>query len=428
VPLNYRLTGHEMAYQIDNSDTCLLIFEEQFLEVVRSFQQEHANDFQTICAGESNVDQNINYEDFLNEFEGVEPLVSVNDDDPAFIMYTSGTTGKPKGAVLTHKSLLFNAMASTLEVPGVSVERCLCTIPLFHGAAISTLLKILLIGSTFIVREKFDPEDTLRNIENEKITYLLLVPAMWFQLLEHPKIDKYDTSSLKRALTGASVMPANVKTKILEHFRNAKLTDSFGQTEMGPVTTILKPADLLTKTGSVGKPFFALEARIVDKDDNDVPPGEVGEIIYRGPTTMKEYYKNPEATAEAMRGGWFHSGDLVRADEEGFIYVVDRSKDMIISGGENIYAMEVEETLVSHPGVAEAAVIGVPDPKWEEAVKAIVVLKKDQIVSEAEIIEYCKQNLASYKKPKTVEFIKELPRNATGKVLKFALRDQFKTG
>jgi fatty-acyl-CoA synthase len=285
---------------------------------------------------------------------------------------------------------------------------------------------MLLVGGTAIITDRFVPDDILQSIEKEKITYLLLVPAMWILLLESPNINNFDTSSLKRVLTGASVMPIAIKKKILQHFPNARLSDSFGQTEMSPTTTILKPVDVIRKQGSVGKPVITIEARIVDENDNDVPQGEVGEIVYRGPTTMKEYYRDPEATAEVMRNGWFHSGDLVQADEEGYIYVVDRSKDMIISGGENIYAVEVEDVLYAHPAIMEASVIGVPDPVWEEAVKAIVVLKQGQQASEAEIIEHCKHNLAGYKKPKSIEFVDEIPKTATGKVQKFKLREKYK--
>ncbi|MEN8243469.1 MAG: long-chain fatty acid--CoA ligase [Thermodesulfobacteriota bacterium] len=427
VPLNFRLAGPEIAYQIDNSDACLLIFGQSFLDLVHSVSDQFANIEAQICVGGSEDEKTRNYEDFLSSFESSEPLVPIEDDDPAFILYTSGTTGKPKGAVMTHKNLLLNALITTLEIPGTPYERCLCSVPLFHAGGLSTFLKILLVGGTFIITDQFDPVETLDLIEREQVSYLLLVPAMWIQLLETPEIVDYDTSSLKRALTAASIMPVSVKSKILEYFPNARLSDSFGQTEMGPVATTLKPEDVLRKKGSVGRPCITVETRIVDTHDNDVPQGQVGEIIYRGPTVMKEYYKNPQATTEAMRNGWFHSGDLVKADEEGFIYVVDRLKDIIISGGENIYAVEVEETLYSHPAVLEAAVIGVPDPKWEEAVKAIVVLKEGYQATEPEIIEHCRQNLASYKKPKSVVFVDSLPKNATGKVLKFKLREQYKT-
>jgi acyl-CoA synthetase (AMP-forming)/AMP-acid ligase II len=425
VPLNFRLAGPEIVYQVNNSDSSILIYGLEFHDLLNSIRGQMTHVESYICIDDTGDENTIGYEKLLNASGSDEPMLPVNDDDPAFIMYTSGTTGRPKGAVLTHKSMLLNALLSTLEVPGSPNERCLCTAPLFHVAALSTYLKMLLVGGAVIIRDHFDPEDTLQQIEKEGITYLFLVPTMWISLLDNPNLGNYETSSLRRALTGASVMPIEVKLKILETFPNIRVTDSFGQTEMGPVTTVLKPKDVVRKPGSVGQPYFLIETRIVDKDGNDVPQGQVGEIIYRGPTTMKEYYKNPEATTEAMRDGWFHSGDLVRADEEGFIHVVDRSKDMIISGGENIYAMEVEATLCRHPAVREAAVIGVPDPKWGEAVTAVVVVREGFEATGGEIIEHCRQNLASYKKPKSVEFVDALPRNATGKVLKFRLKERF---
>jgi len=425
VPLNFRLVGRELVYQICNSDSIVLIFGEQYQETVNSIKDELPEIKEYISAGNSDISGFLNYEDFLASHDQSEPLVPVSEDDPAFIMYTSGTTGKPKGAVLTHKNVILSALITSIEAPGSPVEHMLCITPIFHVAAAGSLIKMLLAGGSTIIHDQFDPDEVLETIEKEKITYMFLVPAMWIMLLENDKINSIDKSSLQRALTGASVMPGTIKKKIMENFPNARLSDSFGQTEMSPVAVILRPEDFFRKQGSVGRPVMTIEARIVDENDNDVPQGEVGEIIYRGPTTMKEYYKNPKATAEAMRNGWFHSGDLVRADEEGFIYVVDRSKDMIISGGENIYAVEVEEVLYSHPAVLEAAVIGVPDPKWEEAVTAVLVLREGFQTTEEEIIEHCKQNLASYKKPKSVEFLDDLPKNATGKVQKFKLREKY---
>jgi acyl-CoA synthetase (AMP-forming)/AMP-acid ligase II len=229
-----------------------------------------------------------------------------------------------------------------------------------------------------------------------------------------------------RCTTGGAICPLELKKRILDVFPNAEIFESFGQTEMSPSTTSLLPEDALRKIASVGKPVMTLRVRVVDDEMNDVPIGEVGEIIYQGPTMLKEYYKQPEATQEAMRGGWFHSGDLVRMDEEGFVYIVDRKKDMIISGGENIYPAEIEEVLYTHPDILEAAVIGVPDPEWGESVKACVVLKQGRLLTQEQVIDYIRNSLASYKKPRFVEFLEALPRNAAGKVVKTTLREQQK--
>ena len=218
------------------------------------------------------------------------------------------------------------------------------------------------------------------------------------------------------------IYPNKIKKRILQVFKNATILEAFGQTEMSPSTTYLAGEDALRKTESVGKPSINVRVRIVDNEMNDVPVGEVGEIVYQGPTTMKEYYKNEEATEEAFKGGWFHSGDLVRMDEEGYIYVVDRKKDLIISGGENIYPKELEDVLYSHPDILEAAVVGIPDPKWGETVKAYIVLKSGRQMTEEQVIQFCQSSIASYKKPRTIEFMESLPRNAAGKVLKMVLR------
>jgi acyl-CoA synthetase (AMP-forming)/AMP-acid ligase II len=238
-------------------------------------------------------------------------------------------------------------------------------------------------------------------------------------------LSRYDTSSLKIFVSGAAILPSETRRRIDEAFGGLKLFDVFGQTEMSPVTTMLKPDDAGRKTASVGRPVVNVEVRVVDDEDNDVPRGEVGEIVYRGPTTMKEYYRNSEATEETLKNGWFHSGDLVRQDEEGFVYVVGRKKDMIISGGENIYSAEIEDALFEHPGVLEAAVIGVYDEVWGESVMAVVVPMQGEELTEAEIIDWCGERLAGYKKPRRVDFIDELPKNAAMKVLKYELREKY---
>jgi acyl-CoA synthetase (AMP-forming)/AMP-acid ligase II len=263
-------------------------------------------------------------------------------------------------------------------------------------------------------------------IEREKVSVISGAPAMYHLLLAFPDVERYDTRSVTKCTAGASILPDETKERLLKLFPNAKgVYDVYGCTEASPNITILKAKDSLRKQACVGPPLPFLEVRIVDDEDRDVPQGEVGELICRGPNVMKGYYKDPEATREVLIGGWLHTGDLARLDEEGFVYIVDRKKDVIVSGGENIYPREIEEVLYHHPKIQDVAVIGVPNSLWGESVKAIVVLKKGETMEEKEVIEYCKNHLASYKKPQSVEFVEALPRNPSGKVLKTELRDRY---
>jgi acyl-CoA synthetase (AMP-forming)/AMP-acid ligase II len=244
-------------------------------------------------------------------------------------------------------------------------------------------------------------------------------------LLLLPGPDKYDVSSLKMWISGAAILPTQTRSAMMERFPHLMVYDCFGQTETSALVCISRPSEGERKAASVGRPLPLIQVRVVDEQDRDVPIGEVGEAVYQGPNIMKEYYGNPESTAQAMRNGWFHSGDMVRQDEEGYIYIVDRKTDMIISGGENIYPAEVEEVLYQHPKILEAAVIGVHDEQWGEAVKAVVVPRPGESLTEREVIDFCKQRLASYKKPKSVDFTDALPRNPTMKVLKTVLRERY---
>jgi acyl-CoA synthetase (AMP-forming)/AMP-acid ligase II len=428
VPLNFRLISGEILYQLRNSDSRALLFGEEFIPVVEEVHRE-APDLDYFCTGGNVPDFATAYDALISEGDVFYPDVAVYDDDPAFIMYTSGTTGKPKGAVLTHKNQMMNAINCLFELakelPWQDHERVQFVAPLFHEAALALALVTLYVNGTVFILRFFEPEKVLQQIEEEAITITFMPPVMSTFVLNTVDVGKYDTSSLHIMLSGAAILPTETRRQLNEAFPNVNLFDVFGQTEMSPVTTMLKPSQAEGRTASVGQAVTNVEIRVVDDDNRDVPQGEVGEIVYRGPTVMKEYYKNPEATAETLRGGWFHSGDMVRMDDEGFVYVVDRKKDVIISGGENIYPAEIEDVLYEHPKVLEAAVIGVFDETWGEAVMAIVVTKPGEEMTKEEVKDWCARNLAGYKKPKHVKFAEALPRNAAMKVVKGELRNQY---
>ncbi len=426
VPVNFRLVGSEIAYVVDNSDSVALVFDQSFEKVIDSVKDQMPQLKHFIeVPGPIEVPYALSFNELLSGGSEEEPYVMVSDNEPAVIMYTAGTTGKPKGAVLTHKNLVITALCALIERYQYSEKIYLNVAPLFHTAAFVGALRTIIRGGTVVIHRQYDPLDVLETIEKEKVSYTTMVPAMWKTLLEVPNLEAYDLSSLKVITTGGAPMSLDMKNKVLKLLPGVKLHDQFGQTEMSPTTTTLKPEDNLRKTDSVGKPIVGVEARVVDEEDNDVPVGQVGEIIYRGPGMLQGYYNDPDATKKAIVDGWFHSGDLVRMDEEGFVYVVGRKKDMIISGGENVYPAEVEEVLLRHEKILETAVIGIPSEKWGESVHAVVCPKAGETIIPEEIINYCATNMAGYKKPKSVAIMESLPRNAAGKVLKFKLRETY---
>ncbi|MEH7112494.1 long-chain fatty acid--CoA ligase [Neobacillus niacini] len=426
VPINFRLVAEEFVYIINNSDTKILFIEKEYEETIQSIRHKLPNVEQIVVIGEDKSQNMISYEDIFQIKTIFKPVGDfLTDEDDCMICYTSGTTGFPKGAVLSHKNLILNALNMLTDMRWKGYKHLMVT-PLFHIAGIGYILLICLRGGTGYLHREFKPMDVLQVISQEKIEVVFLVPAMWNTITQIRNIHEFDRSSITACLLGAASSPIELKKRILHYFPNGGIHDAFGQTEMSPTTTVLSPEDALLKPDSVGKSVANVEIRVVDENMNDVPVGEIGEAIYRGPTLMKEYYKNPEETEEALKGGWFHSGDLIRMDDEGFVYVVGRKKDMIISGGENIYPAELESVLYKHEAIYEAAVIGVPDDQWGESVKAYVVLREGYLLTEEEVIQYCKKHLASYKKPKFVEFLDELPRNASGKILKRVLREEAK--
>jgi acyl-CoA synthetase (AMP-forming)/AMP-acid ligase II len=435
VPLNYRFVGRELAYLINNSEANTVIVEREFLDVMRSIRPEIKGVKNFICLDEPQPDM-MYYEELLSKYPPDEPTVEVDEEDLMVLFYTSGTTGVPKGAMHTHKSLITNARITAPLFHLTPDDIVLCVMPFFHvGGSVFYLFPSFYTGCTTAMLSKFDAKLTLETIERERVTNVHPVPTMIVTMLEYPDFHKYDISSLRTILYAASPMPVAALKKGIKLFGENIFLQAFGQSESGAIT-ILKKEDHKVEGSeeelkvllSAGKPFPGIEVRIADDQDNEAPPGEVGEIIVRSEVIMKGYWKMPEETAETLRGGWLHTGDMGRWDENGYLYIVDRKKDMIISGAENIYPREVEEVLYAHPAVLEAAVVGVPDEKWGESVKAVLALKQGMMATEEEIIEHCKQRLASYKKPKSVEFWDSLPKNPAGKIMKKEIRERYWKG
>jgi acyl-CoA synthetase (AMP-forming)/AMP-acid ligase II len=329
--------------------------------------------------------------------------------------------------MLSHQNLVVNTTNWLYEVGARPDDVWLSGLPLFHIGGLNGILPFLHLGALAVIEPSggFDPAQSIARLARDHVSMCFFVPTQWQEICAHPAVATVDRERLRKAMWGASQAPLPTLELLAATFPSVEIVNAFGQTEMSSNTCFLRGEDAIRKMGSVGRPALGVEARIVDERGEDVPRGEIGEIVYRGPTVMQGYHRKPEATAEAFAGGWFHSGDLVREDEEGFIYVVDRLKDMLISGGENVYPAEVERALIEHPAVAEVAVVGVPHSRWVETPLAVVVPAPDAEVSEEELIEHCRERLAGYKKPSAVVFVDILPRNAAGKVLKRELRDLY---
>jgi fatty-acyl-CoA synthase/long-chain acyl-CoA synthetase len=433
VPVNFRLVPDEVAYLLTDSGAIALVVDSALADVAAKAREQAPDVGTALVIGGANAGPDSEDFDEALAAAGTEPLdVVVDENEPAFIMYTSGTTGRPKGAVLTHRNLLMHVFSQVTHLGWNPDDRVAAPgAPLFHIAGLAGGLPPLLLGGTNVIMKSggFDPVATLDLIERERISSIFLVPAMWAALVAVPDIAGRDLAHLRRISWGAAPASTTLLRTMLDTFPQAEMVTAFGQTECSPVTCFLRGEDSLRKIGSVGTPMLNVEVRVVDEAMNDVPRGEVGEIVYRSPMVMKEYWNKPEETAEAFAGGWFHSGDLVREDEDGYFFVVDRKKDMIISGGENIYCAEVENVLAAHPKVGEVALIGVPDSRYGEAPLAVIAPRDaaDPPTAE-ELSAWCREKLARYKNPREYSFVGALPRNPSGKVLKTSLRQEHSAG
>ena len=425
VPVNFRLTPPELAYLVENCGAAVLITE-PMLAPVAAAVHEITPLHHLIVAEAPTSDTVLGYEDLVAEEGEAAPPVDIGPDDPSLIMYTSGTTGHPKGAVLSHSNLAGQVMTAIYtNPPHIGHDMGFIGVPLFHIAGIGNVLPALTLGAPFVIYPlgAFNPGELLDVLEAEKVTGIFLVPAQW-QAVCAEQQGRPRQLSLKTLSWGAAPASETLLRQMNETFPGCSIVAAFGQTEMSPVTAMLLGEDAVRKIGSVGKVVPTVAARIVDENNNDVPVGEVGEIVYRAPTLMAGYWNNPTATAEAFAGGWFHSGDLVRSDDEGYIWVVDRKKDMIISGGENVYCAEVENVLAAHPAIVEVAVIGRADDRWGEVPVAVAAVREAGLQL-ADLTEFLNDRLARYKHPKALEIVDALPRNPAGKVVKTELRVRF---
>jgi fatty-acyl-CoA synthase len=426
LPLNFRLAADEFRYILDHAGAKAIVTEPEFASVISSIRAEVPSLKHSLLLGGRAPEGWLDYEALLSSRGGSRPPhAEVGLDDLHRLMYTSGTTARPKGVMLTYGNLYWKNIAHILTFELTRHDRSLVVGPLYHvGGMDLPGTGTLYAGGSLVILRKFDPVDVLRAIHEEEVTNLWLSPAMTIMLFNEPTFEHYDVSSIRVIIDGGEKMPVALIEKFKEKFPHAWFADAYGLTETVSADTVLAKDRMLDKIGSVGRPVPHLHVRVVDESGRDAPPDELGEICLRGPKVFKGYWKNPEATAQAIVDGWFHTGDIGMLDRDGYLYILDRKKDMIISGGENIASPEVERVIYELPAVLETAVVGVPHPKWLEVPKAFVVLKPGEALTGEEVIAHCAAKLAKFKVPKEVEFIEALPRNPSGKVLKRELRSR----
>ncbi len=418
VPVNYRLTPREISYILADSSPALLIHQRQYDETVaaleagsrpeRVLQFDGPNSYLSRLADAS--------------LPAAPVPMGARFEDPCMILYTSGTSGAPKGALITHGMLFWNSVNTTLRLNLVQTDVTLTYTPLFHTGGWNVLTTPFLHrGAKLVFLKKFDADRVLRLCDDEGVTILFGLPTIMDMLARSPEFERVSLETVRYAIVGGEPMSLGLIRTWQD--RGIPIRQGYGLTEFGPNVFSLQEEHAERKIGSIGFPNFYIDARVVDDDGRDLPPGEVGELVLRGPVCTPGYWNNPEATAATIVGGWFHTGDLVRRDEEGFFYVVDRKKDMYKSGGENVYPAEVEQLLRTHPKIRDAAVVGVPDAKWGEVGRAFLVLEAGESATQEEILGFCQGQLARFKTPRQVTFVEEFPRGDSGKVLKRTLKE-----
>ncbi|MFH0788013.1 MAG: AMP-binding protein [Pseudomonadota bacterium] len=423
VTLNFWLRPEELVVLFNHSDALFIFLGEPFQEAFSSIegQLKKLRPQGVVVIGQSGNPRWISYEKFISFRSDKEPDVSVSWDAPYWMLYTSGTTGNPKGVLRSHRRTVLCSWYALLEFNLWRKDIFLTISPFFHGVTFFPLM-VLMIGGTVFVAGEFNAENILEIIEKEKITASFMVPTMLDMLINSPRLKETCFDALRCLVTGGASLPTPIKEDIMKRI-GPVLYEFYGAGESGYLT-VLPPQDQLRKIRCCGQPCFGAELEVRDKKGRPLPPGQVGKLFSKCAGRFDEYYKDPGKTAEALHGEWFTAGDLGMKDEENYYYIVDRETDMIISGGENIYPREIEDILKSHPVVAECAVFGIPDKRWGEAVKAMVVIKSGVSASAEELIAYCSQHLAGYKRPKEISFVEDFPRTSTGKIMKKKIRDE----
>jgi fatty-acyl-CoA synthase len=428
-PLNFMLKSDEVEYIINHSEPVFFLVEDSLTSSVEPVKDKLASVKHFYCINLSGKQPAEGWLDFdtlyADNISADEPEAEIHADDPATLLYTSGTEASPKGVLNSHLNYYIDILSSLFDLRIREDGRIITGIPLYHVAAMYLFTAIIAVGATTVMEYVPDPKEILDLTQSEKITHWVWPPALYTGLPMMPGFDGYDLNSLQQCIVFGSLAPPSVLEKWKKLLPETGFMNYYGQTEMSPLGTSLRPEDFDRKTTSIGKAHMPLQVKVVDHNDNEVPTGTEGELVARGPAVMLGYYKDEEKTAQTFRNGWHHTGDLVRMDEEGFVYFVDRIKDVIKTGGENVASQEVETMLFKCPGVIDAAVIGLPHEYWSEIVTAVVVPAPGQEISEESVIKFCKQNLAGYKVPKKVIIVKELPRNPSGKIIKKKLRDMY---
>jgi len=423
LPILFVLKEEECRFILEDSGAVAVITDTVLADKMLAASEGLDGVRQIIVVGGEDTDRTLSYEKLMAESTPDLEMVDKNPEDVAIIMYTSGTTGKPKGVLLTHENLITCAKSAYVSNEQEEAKTSLMCLPMAHifgVAGMNTALFSEFPDTRIVVMRWYEPEECMRLIQEYRVNLFPAVPTMFSLIVNHPNVDNYDLSSLEDCVAGAAPLPLELRRAFMDKF-GCEMRQLYGLTESTGMGTIYRPS-MSWKDGSVGKPYEYMEMKIFDDSDNELPPGKIGEVVIRGPQVMKGYHNRSEETAEALRGGWLHTGDVGYLDEEGYLFITDRKKDIIIKGGENIMPTQIEDKIYEHPAVAEAAVIGVTDPTYGEEIVACVALKPGMEATPEELMEFCRENIPTFKQPKEVRILETLPKSSIGKILKRELR------